>query len=72
MSKQPADKYKCIKLICNKIINITNTYNNRNIANTFDNAIKIINKIVIKSYMLLRLWILKKYETNIVILNPKI
>ena len=41
MSKQPPDKYKCIKLKFNNIININNTYNNRNIENTIDNAIKI-------------------------------
>ena len=69
MSKQPPDKYKCIKLRFNKIININNTYNDRNIEYTIDNAIKRTNKIVIKSYMLLRLWILKKYENNIVIPN---
>ena len=58
------DKYKCIKLRFNKIINNTNTYNNKNILETISNAVIRTNKIAIKSYMLLRLWVLKKYESN--------
>ena len=49
-------KYKCIKLRFNKIINNTNTYNNKNILETISNAVIRTNKIAIKSYMLLRLW----------------
>ena len=69
MSKQPPDKYKCLKLRINKILDSSIIYNNKNVANTIDDAIKRTNKIVIKSYMLLRLWILKKYETNTTIPN---
>ena len=69
MSKQPPDKYKCLKLRCTKILNDSSIYNNKNIVNTIEDAIKRTNKIVIKSYMLLRLWILKKYETNNIIPN---
>ena len=69
MSKQPPDKYKCLKLRINKILNSSIIYNNKNVANTIDDAIKRTNKIVIKSYMLLRLWILKKYEGSNIIPN---
>ena len=58
------DKYKCIKLRFYKILNNTNTYNNKNILETISDAVIRTNKIAIKSYMLLRLWILKKYESN--------
>jgi len=69
MTKQPPDKYKCIKLRLNKILDSSLIYNNKNVVNTLNDAIKRTNKIVIKSYMLLRLWILKKYENNIIIPN---
>ena len=69
MSKQPPDKYKCLKLRINKILDSSIIYNNKNVANTIDDAIKRTNKIVIKSYMLLRLWILKKYESRTIIPN---
>ena len=69
MKREP-DKYKCIKLRFNKILNNTNNYNDKNILETITNAIIRTNKIVIKAYMLLRLWVLKKYESNIDI--PKI
>ena len=69
MSKQPPDKYKCLKLRSNKILDSSIIYNNKNVVNTLDDAIGRTNKIVIKSYMLLRLWILKKYETNTTIPN---
>ena len=67
MSKQPPDKYKCLKLRLNKVLDNTTIYNNKNVFNTIEDAIKRTNNIVIKSYMLLRLWILKKYETNVII-----
>ena len=69
MSKQPPDKYKCLKLRLNKVLDNTTIYNNKNVFNTIEDAIKRTNNIVIKSYMLLRLWILKKYETNAIILT---
>ena len=37
-------KYKCIKLRFNKIINNTNTYNNKNILETISNAVIRTNK----------------------------
>ena len=67
MSKQPPDKYKCLKLRLNKLLDNSTLYNNKNVFNTIEDAIKRTNSIVIKSYMLLRLWILKKYETNTII-----
>ena len=69
MTKQPPDKYKCIKLRLNKILDSSLIYNNKNVVNTLNDAIKRTNKIVIKSYMLLRLWILKKYEGSNIIPN---
>ena len=68
MKREP-DKYRCIKLRFIKILNNTNIYNGKNILETIDNAIIRTNKIVIKAYMLLRLWVLKKYESNIDIPN---
>ena len=61
--KKPPD-YKCIKLKLVKILNATNTYNGKNILETINDAVIRTNKIVIKSYMLLRYWLLKKYESN--------
>ena len=69
MNKKPPDKYKCIKLRNNKILDSSAIYNNKNVVNTIDDAIKRTNKIVIKSYMLLRLWILKKYESSSILPN---
>ena len=62
MSKKPPDKYKCIKLRLTNILDSSVIYNNKNVVNTLDDAIKRTNKIVIKSYMLLRLWILKNMK----------
>jgi hypothetical protein len=64
MNKKPPDKYKCIKTRFIKFIS-KEEYNNKNVFETITDAIVRTNKIVIKSYMLLRLWILKKYENNI-------
>ena len=62
-SKKPPDDYKCLK---NKLIKIINNdiYNNKNVFDTINNAIDRTNKIVIKTYMLLRLWLLDKYNKN--------
>ena len=65
MNKHPPDKYKCLKLRFSKVLDNSTIYNNKNVFNTIENAIKRTNNIVIKSYMLLRLWILKKYESNV-------
>ena len=65
MSKHPPDKYKCLKLRFSKVLDNSKIYNNKNVFNTIEDAIKRTNNIVIKSYMLLRLWILKKYESNV-------
>lgn len=62
-TRKPPD-YKCIKMKFVKILNDTNTYKNINVFDTINNAVIRTNKIVIKAYMLLRLWILKKYENN--------
>lgn len=72
MSKRKPPEYKCIKMKLLKILNSTNTYKNQNVLETINNAVIRTNKIVIKAYMLLRLWILKKYESdndNVPILN---
>jgi len=65
MSKHPPDKYKCLKLRFTKVLDNSTIYNNKNVFNTIEDAIKRTNNIVIKSYMLLRLWILNKYESNV-------
>ena len=65
MNKHPPDKYKCLKLRFSKVLDNSKIYNNKNVFNTIEDAIKRTNNIVIKSYMLLRLWILKKYESNV-------
>ena len=64
-TKKPPDKYKTIKCKLIDILNKSNTYKNQDILKTIDNAVIRTNKIIIKSYMLLRLYILKKYESNI-------
>jgi hypothetical protein len=64
MSKRKPPEYKCIKIKLFKILNSTNTYKNQNVLETINNSVIKTNKIVIKAYMLLRLWILKKYEAN--------
>ena len=65
MSKKPPDKYKCIKLRINNILDDSKSYNKKDVFNVLNDAISRTNRITIKSYMLLRLWILKKYENNI-------
>ena len=54
--KKPPDKYNCIKVSFDKIIKDNNTKNK-----IFDCVIRT-NKITIKTYQLLRLWILDKYH----------
>jgi len=62
MSKRKPPEYKCIKMKLLKILNSTNTYKNQNVLEIINNSVIKTNKIVIKAYMLLRLWILKKYR----------
>ena len=56
--KKPPDKYKCIKVPFNKVF-----LNNGNQKKLFDVIVRT-NKITIKTYQLLRLWILDKYHKN--------
>ena len=56
------DKYKCLKLKLDKFLDSTKMYNKKHVKYTIDDAIKRTNKIVSKAYLLLRLWVLNKYE----------
>ena len=60
--KKPPDNYKCLKI---PIKNILKNQDNTKILSTLENAVLRTNKIVIKTYLLLRLWILEKYHSNI-------
>ena len=57
--KKPPDKYKCLKVNINSIIK------NNDTINTIEDAVIRTNFITTKSYLLLRLWILKKYHSNL-------
>ena len=57
--KKPPDKYKCLKVNINSIIK------NNDTINTIEDAVIRTNFITTKSYLLLRLWILKKYNSNL-------
>ena len=62
--KKPIDEYKCIKVPLKKILK-----DSKNI-DKIEDCVNRANKIIIKAYQLLRLWILNEYEkTNTV---PKI
>lgn len=71
MGKKPPDdeNYKCIKMVLPKIIK-DNEYNNRNVLEIINDAVKRTNNIVSKTYMLLRLIILDKYDKEEVL--PKL
>jgi hypothetical protein len=56
--KKPPDPYKCIKVPLHKIIRDTD-----HIDTIFDCVVRT-NKIIIKTYQLLRLWILDKYHND--------
>ena len=56
--KKPPDKYKCIKVPLSKII-----IDETKIDRIFDCVVRT-NKIVIKTYQLLRLWMLDKYHNK--------
>lgn len=57
-NKKPPDKYKCLKLPFHKIIR-----DNDATKQIFDCIVRT-NKITIKTYQLLRLWILDKYNNR--------
>ena len=56
--KKPPDPYKCVKIPLNLILD------NKDHFSIINDAVVRTNKIVIKSYQLLRLWILKHYSNN--------
>jgi hypothetical protein len=72
MSKtDPPDKYRCIKLPLSKIFKITNKKDknykfhfehSQNIINKIFNAVIRTNKIIRKTYLLLRLYIIDSYH----------
>ena len=62
--KPPDDYYKSIKL---PLKNVVSDKSDRKIILS---AVSRTNKIIVKTYLLLRLWILNKYHTNNII--PKI
>jgi len=59
---KPPDPYKCIKV---PIKNILKKQDNTKILNILEDAVLRTNKIIIKTYLLLRLWSLEKYHTSI-------
>ena len=61
--KKPPDKYKCIKLPINSILN--NNEEIQNIFNTIQDAVYRTNYITTKTSLLLRLWCLDKYHNGI-------
>ena len=61
--KKPPDKYKCIKLPINSILN--NNEESQNIFNTIQDAVYRTNYITTKTSLLLRLWCLEKYHNGI-------
>ncbi len=74
MSKtDPPDKYRCIKLPLSKIFKITNKKDknykfhfehSQNITNKIFNAVIRTNKIIRKTYLLLRLYIIDLYHNH--------
>ena len=58
MQDEPPDKYKCIKVPLKQLMPLSA---DREII--FD-TVKRTNKIIVKTYLLLRLWILDKYHSN--------
>ena len=61
--RKPPDKYKCIKLPINSILN--NNEESQNIFNTIQDAVYRTNYITTKTNLLLRLWCLEKYHNGI-------
>ena len=58
LKNEPPDKYKCIKVPLKKILK------DENAINTIVDAVERTNKIVIKTYLLLRLWLLDHYHSD--------
>ena len=63
--RKPPDKYKTIKCQLLDILTTNNSYKDKNVLQTINDTVIKTNKIIIKSYILLRLYIVKKYENNI-------
>ena len=61
--RKPPDKYKCIKLPINSILN--NHEESKKIFNTIQDAVYRTNYITTKTSLLLRLWCLDKYHNGI-------
>jgi len=61
--KKPPDKYKCIKLPINSILN--KNEESHNIFNIIQDAVYRTNYITTKTSLLLRLWCLDKYHNDI-------
>jgi hypothetical protein len=66
--KPPPDKYKCIKMPLHKILDLKSPC-----YNTIEDAVIRANKITIKTYLVLKLWFLYKYDTygNIPVLTKE-
>jgi len=62
---EPPDKYRCLKVPITSLVINKNSSANDNILNILNDAILRTNAITHKTYLLLRLWILKKYHNNI-------
>lgn len=62
---KPPDQYKCIKVPIIDILRKDVNNNNSNIMLLLDNTVIKTNKIIIKTYQLLRLWLLEKYHNNL-------
>jgi hypothetical protein len=61
--KDPPDKYRCLKVQINSVLHKEKD-NDKNME-ILQSAIIGTNYITIKSYMLLRLWVLEKYHSNL-------
>ena len=65
--EEPPDKYQCLKVPIQKILNLdtnTNTNTNTKTLEIINDAVMRTNYITTKSYFLLRLWVLEKYHSN--------
>jgi len=60
---KPPDPYKCIKVPIKNIFK--KQEDNSKILNILEDAVLRTNKIIIKTYLLLRLWSLEKYHASI-------
>ena len=64
---KPPDKYQCLKVPIQSILHNTSEYENINKDNLIilEDAITRTNNITMKTYLLLRLWILHKYHNQV-------